>query len=215
MEASLERVNERYAVLEAYAHLACEQPLEKIKVADICAARSISKSSFYRLFGGIGDILIWYQNFTSDVGMHRVGVSCDFRRGHLLSILLLDQFHDLYRQYVKSAYWNPEFSLQCINNHVEAMRKMIALHDVGMSTEMLYKLRAVAMVSHQFVSYYMNDIMWAEDDKPEAEQLVSTMYAFVPDDLRRIFDSPVQDEEVLPLAHLLGRSVPFKGQFQK
>lgn len=215
MEASLEHANERYAVLDAYAQLAQEQPFSDIKVSDICAARGISKSSFYRLFGGASDVLIWYQNFTSDIGMHQIGVSYDFKHGHLTSILLLEQYHDIYKEYASSVYWNTDFSLQCINNHVEAMRRMLKLHGVKMTTELLYKLRSVAVTAHELVGFFMGDDALQGEERPSAERLVDIMYSFVPDDLKVYFDNPIETPETPSFVNLIVQSMLLKSQYAK
>lgn len=215
MEASLERASERYAILETYAKLAKDRPLTEIKASDVCAAHGISKSSFYRLFRGVDDILIWYQNFTSDIGMHRVGISYSFKQGHLTSILLMEQFHDLYKEYAHSPFWNTDFSLQCINNHVEAMRHMLKLHDVEMSTELLYELRGIAMLSHELVAYYINDDTWNGDKRPTAERLVEIMHSFIPEELKPYFDMPTEPAETPAFVGLLVQSMLTKSMRER
>ena len=128
MSASFENANKRYAVLCTYEKLAKDKPLPEITVSDICNAHGISRSTFYRLFGGVDDILMWYQNFASDIGMHRAGIMYTFKEGQRTTLALLDRFRHLFNQrYIKNtAYWNPDFSFQCINNHVDAMRRMLS-----------------------------------------------------------------------------------------
>jgi AcrR family transcriptional regulator len=163
MSASFENANKRYAVLCTYERLAEDKPLPEITVLDICNAHGISRSTFYRLFGGVDDILMWYQNFASDIGMHRAGIMYTFKEGQYTTLALLDRFRHLFNQrYIKStAYWNPDFSFQCINNHVDAMRRMLESRNVEMTTELLFKLRGVAVVVHEMGRYYARDDIWS------------------------------------------------------
>ena len=210
MEASFEHANKRYAVLCTYAKLAEEKPLSEISVAEICDAQGISRSSFYRLFGGVDDILMWYQVFTSDIGMHRIGISYTFKQGHLTSMALLDKYRHLYDQgYLNTAYWNDDFSFQCINNHVAAMRRMLEFRNVEMTTELLFKIRGVALIAHELGAYYVKDDSWHGSGSLSMEQVVDIMYEFVPDELKQYFDTPVEGAENPVFVELLLRSLYF------
>lgn len=205
MEASFEHANKRYAVLCTYEKLAEEKPLSEITVSEICNAQGISRSTFYRLFGGVDDILMWYQNFTSDIGMHRVGITYTFKQGQVTTMTLLDRFRHLFNQrYIMStAYWNADFSFQCINNHVDAMRRMLENRNVEMTTELLFKIRGVAVIVHEMGRYYARDDVWFGKETPSLEQVVEIMYSFVPDELKQYFDNPVKCTETSAFVEIL------------
>lgn len=212
MEASFEHASKRYAVLRTYAKLAEVKPSSEIKISDICEAQGISRSSFYRLFGGVDDILMWYQNFTSDIGMHRIGLSYTFKQGHLTSMALLDKYRHLYDQrYMNVAYWNADFSFQCVNNHVDAMRRMLEYRDVEMTTELLFKIRGVALIAHEIGAYYVKDDSWHGSGSLSMEQTIDIMYEFVPDELKQYFDTPIMEVETPAFVELLLRSLYFDG----
>ena len=209
MSASFENANKRYAVLCTYERLAEDKPLPEITVLDICNAHGISRSTFYRLFGGVDDILMWYQNFASDIGMHRAGIMYTFKEGQYTTLALLDRFRHLFNQrYIKStAYWNPDFSFQCINNHVDAMRRMLESRNVEMTTELLFKLRGVAVVVHEMGRYYARDDIWSGKEILSLEEVVDIMYSFVPGELKEYFDNPVKDAETSTFVEILLRSL--------
>lgn len=209
MSASFENANKRYAVLCTYERLAKDKPLPEITVSDICNAHGISRSTFYRLFGGVDDILMWYQNFASDIGMHRAGIMYTFKEGQYTTLALLDRFRHLFNQrYIKNtAYWNPDFSFQCINNHVDAMRRMLESRNVEMTTELLFKLRGVAVVVHEMGRYYARDDIWSGKETLSLEEVVDIMYSFVPDELKQYFDHPVKDAETSTFVEILLRSL--------
>ena len=209
MTASFVNANKRYALLCTYEKLTEEKPLSEITVSEICGAQGISRSTFYRLFGGVDDILMWYQNFASDVGMHRAGTTYTFKQGQYTTMALLDRFRHLFNQrYIKNtAYWNPDFSLQCINNHVDAMRRMLESRDVEMTTDLLFKLRGVAVVVHEMGRYYARDDVWSGKETISLEQVIEIMYSFVPDELKQYFDNPVKETETSDFVEILLKSL--------
>lgn len=209
MADSLEHANRRYAVLCTYEKLSEEKPSSEITVSEICNAQGISRSTFYRLFGGVDDILMWYQNFAADIGVHRVSVTYTFKQGQFITIGLLDRFHRLFNQrYIKSAaYWNADFSFQCINNHVDAMRRMLESRNVEMTTELLFKIRGIALIVHEMGRYYVREDVWYGKETPPLEKVIDIMYEFVPDELKQYLDNPTKGSETSAFVEMILQSL--------
>lgn len=213
MAASFEHANRRYAVLCTYEKLSEEKPSSEITVSEICNAQGISRSTFYRLFGGIDDILVWYQNFASDIGMHRTGITYTFKQGQITTMTLLDRFRHLFHQsYIKNtAWWNSDFSFQCINNHVHAISQMLESRNVELTTELLFKIRGIAMIVHEMGRCYVKENVWTDKEVPSLEKVVDIMYSFVPDELKQYFDNPVQGSETSAFVEMLLQSLFLDG----
>ena len=80
-------------------------------------------------------------------------------------------------------------------------------HNVEMTTELLFKLRGVAVVAHEMGRYYARDDIWSGKEALSLEEVVEVMYSFVPDELKEYFDNPVKDAETSTFVEILLRSL--------
>jgi hypothetical protein len=76
-----------------------------------------------------------------------------------------------------------------------------------MTTELLFKLRGVAVVVHEMGRYYARDDIWSGKEALSLEEVVEIMYSFVPDELIQYFDHPVKDAETSTFVEVLLRSL--------
>ena len=187
-----DHLEQRRAIMATLIELLAEKPLDQIKTADLCSRCGISRASFYRCFSGVRDIGSWYQRYTSELGLHQIGLTLSCIEGHRVSLELIAQARSLYRAYPNQ--WNTDFSLSSVNGQVESMRVALEAHGIAVDSRMRYLLEGVSYSSHHTVGNWISRNL----DIPVAD-LVEIIVSFYPSDLRRILDDPVQPMETAAL----------------
>lgn len=195
MENADRNAEAKLTIMDAALKLLESKPFEQVKVNDLCEACGISRSTFYRNFQGVHSIPLWYQRYTADITLHQIGRYFTCTEGHELSLQLLSRGAAFYEG--RGQWLDTEFRMQCINNHVNAMRDMLQERGIAVSASTEYKLRGTAVSANELVAQWMS----ARRDL-SIKELVGIIVQFVPNDLRKVLDSPTQSAPVSTLLAL-------------
>ena len=179
-------LDKRRALMETLLEELQEKPLDKIKAADLYERCGISRASFYRCFAGIQDIGAWYQRYTSEIGLHQIGLSLTCIQGHRISLELIMRARLLYSSYPNR--WN-DFSLSAVNSQVEAMEQVYKFRKLPVDNRIRYTFEGVSYSAHHTVGNWISRGI----DIPVAD-IVDVIVSFYPKELRKILDDPIEPQ---------------------
>ncbi|MBR2835624.1 MAG: TetR/AcrR family transcriptional regulator [Coriobacteriales bacterium] len=183
----LDLLDKRRALMAILLEELQEKPLDKIKAADLYAHCGISRASFYRCFAGVRDIGAWYQRYTSEIGLHQIGLTLTCMQGHRISLELIMRAQSLYSNYPNR--WN-DFSLSAINSQVEAMEQVYKLRKLPVDNRIRYIFEGVSYSAHHTVGNWISRGI----DLPIAD-IVNVIISFYPKELRKILDDPIKPQD--------------------
>ena len=163
------------------------------ELADRCF---ISRASFYRYFGGVKDVVTWYQRYTAALCLHQIGRCFTVVEGHRLSLALLSKGAPLFSGYVR--WWNYDYSLPAVLEHAKAMNDVLRDRGVALTTKLSYEVEGIAITCHQLVAKWFNGNMnLAVDD------LAEILASFYPQHLREVFDETSYEPDIVNIVELL------------
>lgn len=186
---------QRYAIFLALVDMMKERDSlpSAQELADRCF---ISRSAFYRYFGGVKDVATWYQQYTAALCLHRIGRCFTVSEGHRLSLALLAKGAPLFSEYVR--WWNYDFSLPSVLEHTNAMNDVLREREVALTTKVAYEVEGIALTCHQLVAKWFNDGM----DLP-VDDLAEVIASFYPAHLREVFDETSYEPGTVNIVSLL------------
>lgn len=184
---------QRLSVLNALMAELDEKPLDKVRPADLCARCGISRTSFYRYFSGVRDIAGWYQRYTSELGLHQIGLTLTCAQGHAASLSLIARAYAMYREL--SPFWVQDYSLPAIQGQRDAMARVLARRGLPVGAAREYEMTGISCACHETVSLWMQRGM----DIPIG-RLADILASFYPDGLRKILDDPIDPSDAASVA---------------
>ena len=85
--------NERIAILSALTDLTANKDFDSISISEICDTAHISRSTFYRLFGGKYEIVDWLMGMYAKTGLDQIGRTLTWEEAVHNSIFNLGRHH--------------------------------------------------------------------------------------------------------------------------
>ena len=178
--------DKRKMFLDALLDVLDEKPLDKVRPSDLCERCGASRSTFYRYFGSVEDIPMWYRDYGAEIGMYQIGRRYTATQGHLISVQLLADCSKIYRYYASSPRTlNAEFAYVAAQSHVQAMRAVLEERGQRIDKKRAYELESLAWGCCIAVSSWINNGM----DLP-VRDIVDVIVGLYPPALLAIFDSP-------------------------
>lgn len=76
------QLDTRLKIVKCFAQFMQSNPLDTIKVCDICKTACISRTTFYAYFQDIYSIVQWYWDCGCKDSLYRIGIDLDWYDGH-------------------------------------------------------------------------------------------------------------------------------------
>ena len=200
-QEALKDVERKLPIVAALAETVAIKPLREVSVGDVCQKAQISRSTFYRMFSGVQDVILWHRNYGAELGLYQIGHTLTCYEGHLVSVGLIAGAKPLYTARTQSkANDEASFRTATTRSHVQAMREVLAQHCIDINSRCAYRLAGVAAACYAITSRWISHEM----DLP-VPVLAETLADVYPADLRKVFDRPLAPNPSAAAVKLLTR----------